>query len=71
VKPSQRKRKRKAPALDELDSGDEVTIEAAKKRKTKRRKGGKGADDEDDLLMSDDEGGDGGLIKTRAQRRVE
>ncbi|KAF1980302.1 BCNT-domain-containing protein [Bimuria novae-zelandiae CBS 107.79] len=63
------KGKRKAAAIEELDSGDEVTIDAARKRKSKRPKGAK-ADEEDDLLLSDD-GGDGGLIKTRAQRRVE
>lgn len=71
-----RKRKRKAPADDELDSGDEVTIEAARKRKAKKRKGAKGGaaaneEDEDaDLLLSDDDA-EGGLIKTRAQRRDE
>lgn len=70
AKAAQPKRKRKAPAIDELDSGDEVTIEAAKKRKSRKRKGDKGRD-EDDLMFSDDEGGEGGLVKTRAQRRVE
>jgi len=63
------KRKRKAPSSDELDSGDEVTIEAVRKHRAKSRKGGKGRDDVD--LLLDDEGGDGGLIKTRAQRRFE
>ncbi|PVH93165.1 BCNT-domain-containing protein, partial [Periconia macrospinosa] len=65
------KRKRKAQIEDELDSGDEVTIHAA--RKAKKRKGAKGrCDDEDsDLLLSDLEDGEGGLIKTRAQRRDE
>jgi hypothetical protein len=63
-------RKRKAPTPDELDSGDEITIEAAKKRRAKRRKGDKGGDD-DVLLLSDEEGGEGGLIKTRAQRKGE
>jgi hypothetical protein len=69
AKPAQRKGKRKAPDPEDLDSGDEVTIEAARKRKAKRRKGGKAKDD--DLLLSDDEGGEGGLIKTRAQRAGE
>ena len=69
AKPAKGRAKRKAAAAEELDSGDEVTIEAARKRKAKKRKGAK-ADDEDDLILSDD-GGDGGLIKTRAQRRVE
>ncbi|KAF2124731.1 BCNT-domain-containing protein [Dothidotthia symphoricarpi CBS 119687] len=71
-KPTQRKAKgkRKAPVEDELDSGDEVTIEAAKKRKARKRKKGAKDDDDADLLLSD-EGGEGGLVKTRAQRRVE
>ena len=64
------KRKRKAPADDALDSGDEVTIDQVRKHKAKKRKGQKD-DDDDDLILSDDEGGEGGLIKTRAQRRVE
>ncbi|KAF2678037.1 BCNT-domain-containing protein [Lentithecium fluviatile CBS 122367] len=63
------KGKRKAPADDGLDSGDEVTIEQIRKRKAKKRKGQK--DDDDELILSDDEGGEGGLVKTRAQRRVE
>lgn len=72
TKPAQRKRKRKAPSDEELDSGDEVTIKAAKKRKAKKlKKGGREDADAEDLIFSDDEGGDGGLIKTRAQRRVE
>lgn len=74
------KRKRKAPATDELDSGDEATIEAANQRKAKKQQkanqlGGDSEDDDDSgdngLLWSDDEGGEGGLIRTRAQRRVE
>ncbi|KAJ4288453.1 swr complex subunit [Kalmusia sp. IMI 367209] len=68
AKPTKAKGKRKAAADEELDSGDEVTIEAARKRKAKKRKGAK--EEEDDLLLSDD-GAEGGLIKTRAQRRVE
>ena len=70
VEPTQRKGKRKAPIDDELDSGDEVTIEAARKKKAKNRKKGSKEDD-DDLVLSEDEGGEGGLIKTRAQRAVE
>ncbi|KAF2119926.1 bucentaur or craniofacial development-domain-containing protein [Lophiotrema nucula] len=67
----QRKGKRKATDPEDLDSGDEITIEAARKKKAKKkRKGVKGGDD-DDILFSDGEGGEGGLIKTRAQRRVE
>lgn len=69
TKPTKAKGKRKAPVNDQLDSGDEVTIEAVRKRKAKKRKGQK--DDDDDLILSGDEGGEGGLVKTRAQRRVE
>jgi hypothetical protein len=71
IEPTQRKGKRKAPADEDLDSGDEVTIQAARKKRAKKKgkKGGKV--DEDELIISDDEGGEGGLVKTRAQRRVE
>ncbi|KAK8203428.1 bucentaur or craniofacial development-domain-containing protein [Phyllosticta paracitricarpa] len=63
------KRKRDAPDGDELDSGDEATITAARK---KRRAGKKEAPGEDeDLHLSDADGGEGGLVKTRAQRRNE
>jgi hypothetical protein len=72
AEPTQRKGKRKAPIDDGLDSGDEVTIEAARKKKAKnRKKGSKDDDDDDDLVLSEGEGGEGGLIKTRAQRAVE
>jgi hypothetical protein len=71
AKPAQRNGKRKAPLDEELDSGDEVTIKAARKRKSKKQKKGRKDGDDDDLLLSEGEGGDGGLIKTRAQRRVE
>ncbi|CAO2652574.1 Nn.00g008570.m01.CDS01 [Neocucurbitaria sp. VM-36] len=70
AKPAQRKGKRKAPVDDDLDSGDEVTIQAARKKRAKKKKGSKDKADED-IILSDDEGGEGGLIKTRAQRRVE
>lgn len=66
--PALRKGKRKAPLDEELDSGDEVTIKAAKKKRSKKQMKGKKGDDEDDSILSD---GEGGLIKTRAQRRVE
>mgnify|MGYP004503365893 CR=1 FL=1 len=72
--PTGRKGKRKARIDDELDSGDEVTIEAARKKAKKRNKGSKDDDDDDDdddLVLSEDQGGEGGLIKTRAQRAVE
>jgi hypothetical protein len=70
AKPTQRNGKRKAPADEELDSGDEVTIKAARKKRSKKQKKGRKNDDDDDedLLLSE---GEGGLIKTRAQRRVE
>ena len=68
AKPTKGRAKRKAVPDDALDSGDEVTIEVARKRRAKRRRGAKA--DEDELLLSDDDG-DGGLIKTRAQRRFE
>ncbi|KAL6705584.1 swr complex subunit [Coniothyrium glycines] len=72
IQPAQRRGKRKAPADEELDSGDEVTIQAARKRRTKKgKKGGKHDDEDDDIIFSEDEGGEGGLVKTRAQRRVE
>ncbi|KAF2026770.1 BCNT-domain-containing protein [Setomelanomma holmii] len=68
--PTQRKGKRKAPLDEELDSGDDVTIKAARrKRAKKQKKAGKGGNDDDVILTDDD--GEGGLIKTRAQRRVE
>ncbi|KAJ4376528.1 swr complex subunit [Didymella sp. IMI 355093] len=67
--PATSKGKRRAPVDDELDSGDEVTIQAARKKGKKRKKGSK--DDDDHLVLSEDEGGDGGLIRTRAQRAVE
>jgi hypothetical protein len=56
IEPTQRKGKRKAPADEDL----------AKKKKKKGTK-----DDAEELILSDDEGGEGGLIKTRAQRKVE
>ena len=76
-KPTQRKRKREAEALEGLDSGDEATIEAAQKRrrraKAKKQKGARRDEDDgaDELMLSEDDGGQGGLVRTRAQRRVE
>ncbi|KAH7389892.1 SWR1-complex protein 5 [Pyrenochaeta sp. MPI-SDFR-AT-0127] len=67
--PAQRKGKRKAPSDEELDSGDEVTIQSARRKRSKKKKKGS-KDDNEDLIASDDDG-EGGLIKTRAQRRVE
>ncbi|KAI8932823.1 hypothetical protein NX059_010306 [Plenodomus lindquistii] len=71
TKPAQRKGKRKAPDDEELDSGDEVTIQAARKKRSKKNKKQGAKDDDDELILSEDEGGEGGLIKTRAQRRGE
>lgn len=61
-----RKRKAPPPTEEDLDSGDEATIRESK-RLRKKRKGG------DDVAAAGDEdsGGEGGLIKTRAQRRAE
>lgn len=53
--------KRSEQHIEELDSGDEATIEESKRRK-KRRK---------DADAQEDSGGEGGLIKTRAQRKAE
>ncbi|KAK8157718.1 bucentaur or craniofacial development-domain-containing protein [Phyllosticta citrichinensis] len=63
------KRKRDAPIDDELDSGDEATITAARKKRRTGKKDVSGGDE--DLHLSDADGGEGGLIKTRAQRRTE
>ncbi|KAH6872834.1 bucentaur or craniofacial development-domain-containing protein [Alternaria rosae] len=71
IEPTQRKGKRKAPADEDLDSGDEVTIQAARKKRAKKKRKKGGNNDGDELIISDDEGGEGGLIKTRAQRRIE
>lgn len=58
-----KKRKQTQANLDvELDSGDEATIRELKKRKRR-----KGKDDQEDQ----DSGGEGGLVKTRAQRKAE
>lgn len=54
-----KKRKKAQADAEELDSGDEATI--TELRKAKKSK----ADDDEDS------GGEGGLIKTRAQRRAE
>jgi hypothetical protein len=68
AKPAPRRGKRKAPVDEELDSGDEVTIQNARKKRSKKQKKGKKGDDDEDVLLSE---GEGGLVKTRAQRRVE
>lgn len=62
--PKRGARKRKPDAtLDDLDSGDEATIQ---ERKSKKRKKDTSAAQEDE-----ESGGEGGLIKTRAQRLAE
>lgn len=66
---------------DELDSGDEVTIQKAKERKKKRSQKQKGQqakgkaaagdyeDDEDDVdFDEEEEGGTGGFVRTRAMK---
>ncbi|KAF4550765.1 Bucentaur or craniofacial development-like protein [Elsinoe fawcettii] len=53
-------RRRKAPIEEDLDSGDEATIREQKRKKKKSADKDEG-----------DSGGEGGLIKTRAQRRAE
>ncbi|RAR14530.1 BCNT-domain-containing protein [Stemphylium lycopersici] len=71
IEPTQRKHKRTAPEDEHLDSGDEATIQAARRKRSKK-KGKKGSKEDDaELIISDDEGGEGGLVKTRAQRRIE
>ncbi|GAM90713.1 hypothetical protein ANO11243_087580 [Dothideomycetidae sp. 11243] len=54
--------KRKVNGDDELDSGDEVTIQEAKRKKRRKQNAGE---------EEDDSSGEGGLIKTRAQRAAE
>lgn len=58
-KKASRKRNKAQQDAEELDSGDEATI-------TELRKAKKSKTDEDE-----DSAGEGGLIKTRAQRRAE
>ncbi|OJD34556.1 swr1p complex component [Diplodia corticola] len=80
AKPANKSRKRKRSADDddaELDSGDEATIATARRRQQQQQQRGsnkkqrqdEGGDDDVDLLS--DGGGEGGLVKTRAQRRTE
>lgn len=70
---------RTAEDLDFENSGDEATIQNAKSRRKKKGKKKRGAQqghdgDEDSSMevdLLDEEGGEGGLIKTRAQRKAE
>lgn len=75
AEPATKKRKtdKKAAApIEELDSGDEITIQKAKDKRDKRRRKkakGKSSRDDDDLdLDDDDEGGTGGFVRTRAMK---
>ena len=81
AKPAQRGRKTKTKPKpkrkanqnedEELDSGDEVTIQAARKTRANKKQKASSDDSHDDWILSDDNDGDGGLIKTRSQRRAE
>lgn len=65
-----KKRTAKQASLDnDLDSGDEATINAHKAKKQKRRR--KQGKDAPEAADDDDSAGEGGLIKTRAQRLAE
>ena len=78
AEPAKQKRKtdqRTEIPADELDSGDEVTIQRARekrnrKRKVQKSKAKSGADeDEDEIDIDDDEGGTGGFVRTRAMKK--
>ncbi|KAK5726033.1 swr complex subunit [Elasticomyces elasticus] len=62
AKPFKQSKKRKADVIEELDSGDEVTIRD-RKRKRKRK--------DEDVVEADESGGEGGFVRTRAQRVAE
>ena len=68
---AQPKGKRKAAVDEDLDSGDELTIQAARKKRAKKKNKGTEYDNDDHMLLSGDNGDMGGLVKTRAQRKVE
>jgi len=57
AKAPKKPKKRKSDAIEELDSGDDVTIKERRRRKRK--------------VAEEDSGDEGGLIKTRAQRFAE
>ncbi|KAJ5167485.1 SWR1-complex protein 5 [Penicillium canariense] len=73
------KKKRKTEKQDEitaedLDSGDEATIQKArdrlnKKKKTKKQGKGKTAANDEDVDFDEDEGGTGGFVRTRAMKK--
>lgn len=78
AEPAKKKRKtdkKDELVADELDSGDEATIQKARERRNKlKKKKGKGKgknveDDEDIDLDEDEEGGTGGFVRTRAMKK--
>lgn len=76
AEPAKKKRKtdKKTEIIaDELDSGDEATIQKARERRNKlKKKKGKGKDvanEEDIDFDEDDEGGTGGFVRTRAMKK--
>ncbi|KAE8366293.1 bucentaur or craniofacial development-domain-containing protein [Aspergillus caelatus] len=75
IEPATKKRKAGNKALKQednnLDSGDEATIQKAKSKKAKKQKGkDEDGDDEDDVGVDfdDEEGGPGGFVRTRAMK---
>ncbi|KAE8142538.1 bucentaur or craniofacial development-domain-containing protein [Aspergillus pseudotamarii] len=76
IEPATKKRKagNKAPEQEDnnLDSGDEATIQKAKTKRAKKQKGkdedGDDEDDVDDVDFDDEEGGPGGFVRTRAMK---
>lgn len=76
AEPAKKKRKtdkKDEIVADELDSGDEATIQKARDKRNKlKRKKGKGknvVDDEDMDFDEDEEGGAGGFVRTRAMKK--
>ncbi|KAF3398428.1 SWR1-complex protein 5 [Penicillium rolfsii] len=75
AEPAKKKRKtdkKSETVLDELDSGDEATIQKARDKRNKSQKKkakGKNAVDEEDLDFDEDEGGAGGFVRTRAMKK--
>lgn len=75
IEPATKKRKagNKAPEQEDnnLDSGDEATIQKAKAKKAMKQKGkDEDGDEEDDVDVDfeDEEGGPGGFVRTRAMK---
>ncbi|KAF2764065.1 BCNT-domain-containing protein [Teratosphaeria nubilosa] len=63
--------KRKAEAVEELDSGDEATIEERRKGRRKKQKKGEDGGDAPGGEQDEDSGTEGGFVRTRAQRTAE